>query len=229
MKKPPDDDPGIRLREALRLLLEKCPFLTETCYWAGTAAIAVEELGHRQSFDLDFHTRRALLDVRPILARIRAAFAKDFELIHAPDEFGSGFLGLLTMPDGERIAIEVLSNYEDAPEADLVPSATAANLLRVSLSRYLADKIQCVAEGMEARDLYDVFAVLEARPALAPRARSLLAEQDALLIGERLLAWSDAEIERDLRAYPGVDPEGAKNARDRLLAWLREDAADGGA
>lgn len=29
------------------------------CYWAGTSATALEELGHRESFDLDFHTREA--------------------------------------------------------------------------------------------------------------------------------------------------------------------------
>lgn len=210
-----------QLRDALRLLLDRCPFLATTCYWAGTAAIAVEELGHRQSMDLDFHTRRALQDVRPILRRIRDAFPGNFEVIHAPDEFGSGFLGLLALPDGKHIAVEVLSNYEDAPDGDLTPSATVANLMRVSLARYLADKIQWIAERMEARDLFDVAAVLRAHPNLEERARQLLADQDVLLIGERLLAWTDSEIERDLGPYPGVDPEEAKKARDLLLLWLR--------
>lgn len=216
-----------RLREALQVLLEKCPILATTCYWAGTAAIAVEELGHRQSMDLDFYTRQALLDVRPIFRRLQAAFPQDFEVIHAPDEFGSGFLGLLTLPDGERIAVEVLSNYEDAPDEDLTPSATVANLMRVSLARYLADKIQCIAEMMEARDLYDVSTVLRAHPSWEEKARQLLANQDALLIGERLLAWTDAEIERDLQAYPGVDTGEAKRARDLLLGWLRASSGSG--
>jgi len=46
-------------RAALSRLGERCPRLAKTCYWAETAAIAIEELHHRQSFDLDFHTRNA--------------------------------------------------------------------------------------------------------------------------------------------------------------------------
>ena len=223
-----DDQPAKRavigLREAMQVLMQRCPSLARTCYWAGTAAIAVEELGHRESMDLDLHTRRALMDVRPILDQIRAAFPGDFELVQAPDEFGSGFMGILALPSGGHIAIEVLSNYEDAPEEDLTPSATFPGLMRVSLLRYLTDKIQCVAERAEARDLYDISAVLRDRPALQAKARQLLADQDALLVGERLLAWTDAEIEEDLRTYPGVDTAEAKRARDLLLGWLHTDS-----
>ena len=89
-------------RVALMLLAERCPRLAKMCYWAGTAAIAIEELHHRQSFDLDFHTRQALYDVRPILAEIQAAFPGDFEVIQAPDEFGSSFQGVLALPDAQE-------------------------------------------------------------------------------------------------------------------------------
>lgn len=54
--------------EAVRLVAEKCPRIRTSCYWAGTSAVATEVLGHRRSMDLDFHTLRALQDVRPILA-----------------------------------------------------------------------------------------------------------------------------------------------------------------
>jgi len=43
-------------QDALRLLVNRCPRLSGTCYWAGTSSIAIEELEHRESFDLDFHT-----------------------------------------------------------------------------------------------------------------------------------------------------------------------------
>ena len=72
-------------REAIQLLAERCPRLAKTCYWAGTAAIAIEELHHRKSFDLDFHTRKALYDVRPLLAEIRAAFPGAFEIVQSPN------------------------------------------------------------------------------------------------------------------------------------------------
>ena len=209
-------------RTALALLCRRCPRLVGLCYWAGTAAIAIEELHHRQSFDLDFHTRRALVNTTPILAELRAAFGDDFELIQAPDEFGSGFQGVLKLPDGERITLEVLSNYEDVPDVDLVDAATVKSLKRVTLERYLADKIQCVTERAEARDLVDIAAVLRSAPALRPRARTLLAQQDALLLVERLLAWTDAEIDRDLEAYEGVSTADAKETRDMLLGWLKQ-------
>jgi hypothetical protein len=210
-------------RVALRLLARKCPRLATRCYWAGTAAIAAEELHHRRSFDLDFHTREALYDVRPLLAEIQAAFPKAFEIVKAPDEFGSGFDGVLTLPTGERITVQVLSNYEDVRDTDLVRSATAPSLRRVSLSRYLADKVQCIAERTEARDLVDVLAVVRKHPAMAREVRRLLREQDAILLAERLMAWSDAAIEKDLLAYDDVSADSAKQARDLLLKWIKTD------
>ena len=47
------------LLDALRIIAKRCPRLCANCYWSGTAAIAIEELEHRQSLDLDFHTRSA--------------------------------------------------------------------------------------------------------------------------------------------------------------------------
>lgn len=62
------------LRQVLAALAGKCERLRRTCYWAGASAIALEELHHRGSFDLGFHTRKALAEVRPILAEIQQAF-----------------------------------------------------------------------------------------------------------------------------------------------------------
>ena len=213
-----------RQRAALRMLAERCPRLARMCYWAGSAAIALEELRHRRSFDLDFHTREALRDVRPILAELQQAFPSAIEIVQPPDEFGSGFRAALTLPDGGRIALEVLSNYEDVQPGDLIPAASAPGLQRVSLSRYLADKIQCVAERAEARDLVDIRAVLRAHPEMERDARELLAQQDAALLAERLLAWSDTAIAEDLAVYDDVDPADARGARDRLLAWLKDES-----
>ena len=212
-------------RAALRLIGEHCPRLAKTCYWAGTAAIAIEVLHHRQSFDLDFHTRKSLYDVRPILAEIRAAFPGSFKVVQAPDEFGSGFQGVLALPSGERITVEVLSNYEDVPDTDLVDATTSSCMKRVSLPRYLADKVQCVAERVEARDLVDILFVLRRNPEMESMARRLLAAQDAVLLVERLLAWTDAEIEQDLLAYDDVAASDAVEARDLLLRWIKEDAS----
>lgn len=192
------------LQAAVRLLAERCPRLVRMCYWAGTSSISLEKLHHRQSFDLDFHTSKELEDVRPILTEIRKAFPDGFEIISVPDEFGSGFRGVLTLPGGESITVEVLSNYEDVPETDLVTSSIAPKFRRVSVERYLADKIQCVAERAEARDLFDILAVSKKYPEMVGTAKTLLAEQDALLLAERLLAWSDEAIEEDLSAYGDV-------------------------
>ena len=207
--------------EAIQLLADRCPRLASRCYWAGTSSIAAEDLGHRESFDLDFHTKKALADLRPILAEIERAFPGCFDVLQTPDEFGSGFRGVLTLPGGASIIIEALSNYEDVPSEDLVPSSIAPNIQRVKLERYLADKIQCVAERTEARDLFDIHAVLQRRPELVPAARRLVGQQDALLLAERLLAWTDDDIAEDLRPYSGVSPTDASRARDMLLQWLR--------
>ena len=213
------------LRQALTMLVERCPILAETVYWAETSAVAMEELGHRQSLDLDFHTRSALMDVRPILARIRAAFGEDFELIQAPDEFGSGFRGVIRLPNSERVTIEFLSNYQDVSDDELVPSTLVASLRRVSLTKYLSDKVQCVAERREARDLVDVCAVLRRRLDLEGLARRLVAEQDFLLMAERLLSWTDAEILSDLKSYRDVSLADAQWTRDTFLRWLRTRSA----
>lgn len=214
-------------QDALRLLAARCPRLTGMCYWAGTSSIAIEELGHRESFDLDFHTHQALVDVRPILAELESELGESFSVVQLPDAYGSGFSGVLRLPGGEQITIEVLANFEDVPEQDLVVAATAPAIRRVSLRRYLADKIQCVAERVEARDLIDIGAALRQQPKLEPAARQALAAQDALLIAERLLAWTDAAIAADLEGYPELDPKEAGQIRDRLLSWLRTLAHQG--
>lgn len=209
-------------RRALALICNRCPRLLGQCYWAGTAAVATEELHHRQSFDLDFHTRKALVNTAPILAELQAAFGDDFEVVQGPDEFGSGFQGVLRIPGDDSITIEVLSNYEDVPESDLVDAETVSSLKRVSLERYLADKIQCVAERSEARDLVDIAAVLRHAPDMHDRARRLLVQQDALLLAERLLAWTDDDLAGDLEAYDDVSVDDAKEARELLLRWLKD-------
>ncbi len=209
------------ISHALTLILERCPRLVQACYWAGTAAISAEVLHHRHSYDIDLHTKKALVDTRPLLAEIRQAFPGAFELTQSPDEFGSGFQGVLTLPDGKRVTLEVLSNHEDLSDDDLV-TARLADVQRVSLKRYLADKLQCVAEREEARDLIDIGAVLGKRPELLKEAHRLLLEQDAALIAERLLNWTKKRLAEDLAAYPEVSADQAVAVRDMLLQWLKE-------
>jgi hypothetical protein len=43
-------------------------------------------------------------------------------------------------------------------------------------------------------------------------------------VAERLLAWTDDQIEEDLAAYDDVSPGDARQARDLLLDWLKDDA-----
>ena len=93
--------------------------------------------------------------------------------------------------------------------------------------KLLADKIQCVAERSEARDLVDIMAVIRHRPEMTASAKRLLAEQDMLLLTERLLAWTDKRIEEDLAAYGDVDPADAREARDFLLQWAKEICGQG--
>jgi hypothetical protein len=215
------------IEKALYLLAERCLRLKTQCYWAGTSSIAMEELGHRISFDLDFHTRKALLDVRPILAEIQKAFPGNVEMIQTPDQFGSSFRCILVLPEGERITLEVLSNYEDVPDTDLVKSSIAPDIYRVSLSRYLADKIQCISERVEARDFVDISAVIKKYPDMKERLIDLLAAQDALLMTERLLSWTDKAIEEDLKSYIDVKVSDALETRKLLLELLRQLVREG--
>ena len=83
-----------------------------------------------------------------------------------------------------------------------------------------------MAERVEARDLFDIYAVLHQRPELEQTARQLVSEQDALLLAERLIAWTHEELMKDLRSYPGVSPDDAMHARDMLLEWLRLELGD---
>jgi hypothetical protein len=211
------------LKEVLKALAENCVRLRETCYWAGASAISLEELHHRGSFDLDFHTQKALADVRPILADIQRAFPSRFEIISATDEFGSGFRGVLCLPGLEGVTVEVLSNFEDVPSGQLVQSTIAPKMRRITTQRFLADKLQCITERSEARDLIDVAALLRRQPQLTGEARRIVKSMDALILAERLTAWNEASIREDLAPYPDVDAGDAVYARDLLLGWLREE------
>ena len=210
------------LRSVVRLIAEKCPRLVRACYWAGTSCISLEELHHRESFDLDFHTKRALFDVRPLLVELQNVFNDGFEITHTPDEYGSGFRGILTLPSGYRITIEILSNYDDVDARQLVSASAVSTLKRITIEKYLADKIQCIEERTEARDLLDITAVLQRDERFEELVKKLLAEQDVLIMTEKLLAWSNDAIYKDLTAYKNVDPEEAVHMRDVLLNWVRE-------
>lgn len=212
--------------EAVRLVAEKCPRIRTSCYWAGTSSVATEVLRHRRSMDLDFHTLQALQDVRPILAEIQRVFGPRFRLVEAPDVFGSGFRGVLELPGGGSIGLEVLSNYEDTRKSDLEPSSSAPGMRRVSLERYLADKVQCLVERVEARDLVDVLAVVRHAPGLRARLRRLVMAQDAALLAERLLGWTARSIKADLAAYRDVDTADAVVARDLILGLVRKRRAE---
>lgn len=214
------DERARMLREAVRAIASRCPRLIAECYWAGTSAISLEEIGHRESFDLDFHSRHAFVDTRPFLAELQRAFPDSLELIEAPDARGSGFSAIVQLGD-ERLTLQVFAAFEDVPDHDLVQSLTESAVFRVSLQRYLADKVQCVLERIEARDLVDIRAVLHARPGLRYAFQKAVAEQDALLLAERLLGWTDEAIREDLLAYPGVDPADAISMRDELLRLLK--------
>lgn len=207
---------------ALETLKDRCPRLARACYWAGTSCIAAEELHHRRSFYLDFHTRRAMVDTRPLLAELQGAFGERFELLQAPDEFGSGFRGILKLDSGESITIEVLSSFQDTQPSELVTAALVPAFRRITLRRYVQDKVQCIVERAEARDLVDLRATLTLRPELEGFIRNAVADQDALLLSERLLSWDDEGIRRDLASYEDVDPRDASAMRDLLLSWLKE-------
>lgn len=214
-------------KRALQLLVARCPRLVHLCYFAGTSAIALEELHHRKSLDFDFHTTNALVDVRPILAELCKAFPKKVEVIETPDPFGSGFRIILQLSEKDpsenpQITIEVLSNFQDVPEEELVVSSIAPPLKRVSLRKYLADKIHCLVERIEARDLLDIALTLKHRPDLIVTAKRLLSFQDLLLLTERLQGWTDESLRADLEAYPDINPKRAREMRDTLLSWVKE-------
>lgn len=209
------------LQHTLARMVERCPRLVRHCYWAGTSAIALEELGHRESFDLDFHTQEPMLDTRPMLAELQRAFPRAVELVAPPDEFGSGFTASLRVKRGVRVPVQVFAGFEAVPDRDLTPSSTVPGLRRITLRRYVQDKVQCVAERLESRDLVDLAAAVRARPSLERVLARAVAAQDRLVLAERLLAWTDAVIREDLRSHADVDPDDALGMRDRMLRMLR--------
>jgi hypothetical protein len=208
--------------EVLALLAARCPRLLKACYWSGTSPIILEETHHRQSYDIDLHTLRALRDVRPLQAELQRGLGKDYRVLSAPDSLGSGFRGSLDVASGNQIVIEVLASFESPKKTDLIASRLVPAWRRVGLRRYTLDKLQCVVERAEARDLVDLQVMFRYRPELAALAQSRIAELDQLLLAERLLSWSDGALANDLKAYPGVDWQIAARARDQLLDWLNE-------
>ncbi len=204
----------------MKEVVARCPRLARACYWAGTAAIAVEELHHRRSFDLDLHTHRALIDVRPLLAEVELAFGSACNVLRAPDEFGDGFAAVIEYRPRKRIVLEVLSNYRDVEPGQLAPSKAVPGLMRVSLRRYLDDKVQCLIDRTEARDLVDIHAALAAQPRLRSALRAALRAQDGILLLQRMEAWTPASLKADLAAYRDIDPSVALSMRNEIVRLM---------
>lgn len=213
-------DQALQLQSTLTELISRCPKIRQDCYWAGTSAIALEELQHRDSFDLDLHTIHALADVRPMLSEIQIAFIDRLTLIEAPNPYGSGFQGSIQLDSGAELTLQVMANFEEVPLDQLVPSRLVPGIRRVGLAKYLRDKLTCLVERAEARDLVDVLFVIRHSDALKGLARRALANLDEVLLAERLLGWTDEALAADLKAYPDLDPGYASQARDLLLGWL---------
>lgn len=221
---PPELDPQQSLIAAARLVAERCPLLVECCYWSGTSVIALEVLHHRDSLDLDFHTRDAHVNVLPLLDEMESALGSRFHLIASREQGISCWIG---DDSSEPIACQVFSSFEAASEDDLVPSTTAPGFDRLTLRRYLINKVQCVAERLEARDLYDIEAALRHDPSRVKTVRLALQEQDLLFMLERLQGWSAGSLAADLRRmYPDIDPSLATEARERLMGWIVELAGE---
>lgn len=214
------EDQSLQIQGALRDIVSKCPRIRSQCYWAGTSAIAIEELKHRDSFDLDLHTKEALADVAPLLAELQIAFRSRLSVIEPPSPYGSGFQGSLRLENGDELTLQVMANFEDVPANQLVPSRLVPGIQRVSLAKYLRDKLTCLVERHEARDLIDVKFAIEHSDSLKNLARRSLNSLDEVLLAERLLGWTDQGIASDLKAYPDSDPSHAVQARDLLLSWL---------
>lgn len=144
-------DQALQLQSTLTELISRCPKIRQDCYWAGTSAIALEELQHRDSFDLDLHTIHALADVRPMLSEIQIAFTDRLTLIEAPNPYGSGFQGSIQLDSGAELTLQVMANFEEVPLDQLVPSRLVPGIRRVGLAKYLRDKLTCLVERAEAR------------------------------------------------------------------------------
>lgn len=208
--------------ELLEEITSKCPMLVKSCYWAGTTAIALEELNHRESFDLDFHSDTALLDARPLLAELKIAFKDRLQVIQAPDSFGGGFRVTIKSKAGESLVIEVLSNFEDIPDYELVHSKLVPNLRRVSLNKYLKSKVQYLVERNEARDLVDIAATLAKFPNSEGIVKAFVLKQDAVLMAERLLNWKDEDLAQELSIYGDDKKTLAVFIKEKILLWLKE-------
>jgi hypothetical protein len=185
------------LREALRVIAKECPRLVAI---GRVRPRSRSKKPHRESFDLDFHTQHPFVDTRAFLAELQRAFPGKLEIVQAPDARGSGFSAVIESR-GERMTLQVFAAFDDVPEGDLVRATTAPGLRRITLQRYLADKVQCLVERIEARDLVDIHAALHAR-----RSR---------------LGWTDDAIIVDLKAYSDVNPADAVTMRDEILALLK--------
>lgn len=137
------------LAATLREIVSDCPSVKTSCYWAGTSAIALEELKHRDSFDIDLHTIRALEDLRPLLAEMETTFTTRLSLAEPPGPYRSGFQGIIQVSDGKELTLQVMANYEEVPLDQLVDSTLVPGLRRVGLAKYLRDKLTCLVEVLK--------------------------------------------------------------------------------
>jgi hypothetical protein len=123
---------------------------------------------------------------------------------------GRASRGVLLLPGDAKLTMQVFAGFEEVADSDLVLSTTAPGLRRVALHRYLADKVQCVLERIEARDLADIAAVVELHPRLQRTLRRAVAAQDALLMSERLLGWTDEHCDRHAGPPPRAREVGGR-------------------
>lgn len=156
------------MQQALSEIAEAIPKSHEKLYLGGTAPVSIRHLRHAISLDLDFHTNQALAPTSLEARSLKKHFKGRLEWFEADHEFGI-FRGAIDSGEidqnGGKILIEIdlFSHFEDTPNELLEDGGTWSKFKTTSLHAYLKNKVTCLEERAEAKDLYHLYCLWKER------------------------------------------------------------------
>jgi hypothetical protein len=156
------------LQTTLRKLEKATPgFRTKWMLW-GTSAIAGDVIRPQAniplvSIDLDFRSQAVSAPIQEEISGIKKAFPK--QTIHEADlEFGLLRTATKDEETGLLISIDLMSSDEETSLEKTEPSQSFDNFPRQSLESYIRNKLACLTERLEEKDILHLFFLSQTDP-----------------------------------------------------------------
>jgi len=151
------DDYKATIQQSVTEVVTAAPELAKTCYLSGTMPVTVIDQPFAMSIDMDWRTKKTHQSPSGIVKTLADTLGDRFEVEEADREFG--IYRAIIRPakkGGVLMSLDLFSSFEPAKTLRTFP---VTGVSAESFADYLANKVACLTERMEVKDLFHLCAL----------------------------------------------------------------------